>query len=71
MSFVKVVLSLICAFSGVVAGMLGLQCIAVMQGSKHKVWTGRGGGILMILAGNIKKIRCFNSTLAVHYPNQV
>jgi len=45
------VLALICSFGGIVAGALGLQCIAVMQGSKVKVYTGRSGGVLMILAG--------------------
>merc|ERR1712012_1485269 len=45
------VLALICSFGGIVAGALGLQCIAVMHGSKVKVYTGRSGGVLMILAG--------------------
>jgi len=43
----------IAAVAGVVAGALGLHCIRVMEGSKGKVWSGRGGGILMILAGKI------------------
>ncbi|XP_026692137.2 claudin-1-like isoform X1 [Ciona intestinalis] len=41
----------IAAVAGIVAGALGLQCIKVMEGSKAKIHTGRGGGGLMFLAG--------------------
>lgn len=43
-------LAFIAALCGVITGAVGLQCIALMKESKGKVWTGRSGGISMILA---------------------
>jgi len=43
-------LALISAILGVIAGAVGLECIAIMSASKMKVWTGRSGGIGMLFA---------------------
>lgn len=47
------VLASICAFAGVVAGALGMDCITAMGDatSRSKVYTGRSGGGFMVLAG--------------------
>ncbi|XP_076800479.1 claudin-19-like isoform X1 [Clavelina lepadiformis] len=51
-------LATICAVFGLIAGALGLHCIRVMENSrKSKVWTGRGGGFLMLFGGTL----CFAS----------
>uniref|UniRef100_H2Z188 Claudin n=1 Tax=Ciona savignyi TaxID=51511 RepID=H2Z188_CIOSA len=44
-------LSAIAAVAALAAGTIGLHCIKVMEGTKAKTYTGRGGGILMMLAG--------------------
>jgi len=44
-------LAFIAALAGVIAGAVGLECIGMMKASKGKTWTGRSGGICMILAG--------------------
>ena len=45
------VIATIAGVFGLITAILGLDCVAAMQGSSAKVWTGRSGGILMILAG--------------------
>ena len=45
-------ISAVAAFFGLIAGLVGLDCVTVMEGSKGKVWVGRSGGFCMILAGS-------------------
>jgi len=44
------VLAFISALAGMVTGAVGLECVGAMKPSKAKVWTGRSGGMCMILA---------------------
>ena len=46
-------LSAIAAAAGVVASLLGLECVSAMEESRTKTWTGRSGGILMLLSGQL------------------
>jgi len=51
------VVSAIAAAAGIFAGLLGLDCVSAMgEGSKSKLWTGRVGGIFMLLAGRKNNI---------------
>ena len=64
-------LASLASFCGVVAGLLGLSCVAAMQGTKGKVWTGIAGGISMIVAGrsyanNIFIDKKANEKLSLH-----
>jgi len=51
------VIATIFAFLGIITAILGLDCVRAMQGTKAKVWTGRSGGICMILAGECASVR--------------
>lgn len=60
-------LGFIASVLGVIAGAVGLECIAIMKASKAKVWTGRGGGISMLLAGIVTIKTNVDETLTLFY----
>ena len=45
------VVAAIAGAAGILLGMVGLECVSAMEESKTKLWTGRCGGILLLLAG--------------------